>query len=279
MAGTSGVLSGMDGAAWRALRRAYATIAVIVLSFNVVDVFTVLHDRARAGRPLPWFEPAIWEGSSGLAMMVSIPIAWLAYRLAPPRPSWLRFGLVHAPATLLFSAVHVGLMLSIRLAIYAAVGGRYTLFPGQFAYEYRKDLIAYALTILLFWAFAEIEARRRPAQGASPALAYDIVEGGKTIRAPVAEILAVTSAGNYVEFALADGRRPLMRCTLAAVETELAPAGLVRTHRSWLINPACVRELEPTGSGDFIVRLDGGLEAPLSRRFPAALERVRMNGG
>jgi hypothetical protein len=269
----SGALGGMDGAAWRAVRRAYAAVAALILCFDLVDVFTILHDRAVAGRPLPWWEPALWEGSSGVAMLTATPIVYLALRLAPPRPSWIRFTLVHGPATLLFSLVHVGLMVAIRMAVYAAAGGRYATGPGQFPYEFRKDVIAYAVAALLFWAFTEIQARRR-APDTAPA-DFDIIEGSKVIRTRPGEILAVSSAGNYVEFLLADGRRPLMRTTLAAVEAVLGPSGFVRTHRSWLINPGRVRELEPAGSGDFTVRLDGGLEAPLSRRFPEALRRLR----
>ena len=84
----------------------------------------------------------------------------------------------------------------------------------------------------------------------------------------------MSSAGNYVEFWLADGRRPLMRATLAAIEVELEAYGFVRAHRSWLVNGARVTGLEPDGSGDWTVEL-GEVRAPLSRRFPEALARLR----
>ena len=42
----------------------------------------------------------------------------------------------------------------------------------------------------------------------------------------------------------------------------------------WLVNAARVTELRPEKSGDYAVRL-GDLEAPLSRRFPEALARLR----
>jgi hypothetical protein len=87
--------------------------------------------------------------------------------------------------------------------------------------------------------------------------------------------LAARSAGNYVEVHLVDGRKPMLRGTLASVETALKPHGFVRTHRSWLVNPLRVRELTAEGSGDFRVGLDGGAEAPVSRRFPQALETLK----
>lgn len=94
------------------------------------------------------------------------------------------------------------------------------------------------------------------------------------MRTPIADIVAVRSAANYSEFLLADGRRPMMRIALGAVEARLAPRGFVRTHRSWLVNAARVSGLRPQGSGDYAVEL-GALEVPLSRRFRAALESLR----
>ena len=92
---------------------------------------------------------------------------------------------------------------------------------------------------------------------------------------PVGEILAAKAAGNYVEFALDDGRRPLMRASMAQIEAALSPHGFLRTHRSWLVNPARVRGLSATGSGDFRIDLGGGLTAPSSRRYPDAVRRLR----
>ena len=88
------------------------------------------------------------------------------------------------------------------------------------------------------------------------------------------DILAVTSAGNYVEFLLVDGRRLLMRASLQGMEAELAPRGFLRTHRSWLVNSRKVTALRPEGSGDYTVDL-GAQAVPLSRRFPEALAKLR----
>ena len=84
----------------------------------------------------------------------------------------------------------------------------------------------------------------------------------------------MTSAGNYVEFVLRDGRRLMMRSPLSGLESELAPRGFLRTHRSWLINAAKMTALKPEGSGDYTVELEG-LNAPLSRRYPDALSKLR----
>ncbi|WP_246396112.1 LytTR family DNA-binding domain-containing protein [Gluconacetobacter tumulisoli] len=66
-----------------------------------------------------------------------------------------------------------------------------------------------------------------------------------------------------------------MRASLKTVEQALAPHGLMRTHRSWLVNAAHVREIVPTGSGDFDLAIGDGGIVPLSRRYPDTLERLR----
>ena len=66
-----------------------------------------------------------------------------------------------------------------------------------------------------------------------------------------------------------------MRATLSSVESALAGAGFVRTHRSWLANPAHVTEIEAEGSGDYGIGLTDGTRLPLSRRYPEALARLR----
>ena len=50
---------------------------------------------------------------------------------------------------------------------------------------------------------------------------FDIRDGAKLVRAGLADILAVSSAGNYAEFHLADGRKPLMRASLASLVSGL----------------------------------------------------------
>jgi DNA-binding LytR/AlgR family response regulator len=65
-----------------------------------------------------------------------------------------------------------------------------------------------------------------------------------------------------------------MRSSLSALESELSPRGFLRTHRSWLINAARMTALKPEGSGDYTVELES-VAAPLSRRFPEALAKLR----
>jgi DNA-binding LytR/AlgR family response regulator len=200
----------------------------------------------------------------------------LAWRVAPPntRPYWRL--LLHVPAALIFSFFHVGGFLLLRKLIYWLAGSHYGFgapFADQFVYELRKDAFGYVLFVGAFTLLAHL-LRQKPQEFARESQVFDIRDGARLIRVRMDEIVAVTSAGNYVEFLLRDGRRPLMRSPLSVIETEFAPRGFVRTHRSWVVNASAVTGLKPEGSGDYTVEL-GAVAAPLSRRYPQALVQLR----
>jgi DNA-binding LytR/AlgR family response regulator len=63
--------------------------------------------------------------------------------------------------------------------------------------------------------------------------------------------------------------------TLAEAQARLEGWDFLRTHRSWLVSPGRVRSLTAEGSGDYGLELEGGVTAPLSRRYPDAARRLR----
>ncbi|HYD11269.1 MAG TPA: LytTR family DNA-binding domain-containing protein [Allosphingosinicella sp.] len=272
---TSGAAGGTSGTTDRAdWIVAYAVLTVATLLFATVNVLSYLDERTAMGRLVPWWEPAVWEGTSGIVLLL---LAWipmlLVTRFPPYGPRWPRAFAVHLAATVPFSLAHVGLMIALREGAYALAGEDYRFGGGGLLYEYRKDVLSYALYAATFWIVLSLRRRgRAPEAGPS---SFEIDEGQRQIRVRPADILCVRSSGNYVEFSLADGRRPLMRATLGKVAAALAEAGFVRTHRSWLVNPAHVTEIEAQGSGDYGIGLVDGTRLPLSRRYPEALARLR----
>jgi hypothetical protein len=265
--GISGDALGTGGTSRRTFWYGYATTSVFSGVVDLLNVLTIQHDRPRLGL----LEPAIWEGSSWLSLLIFFPIAWVFWRLASLRVRWLL--LLHIPGALLYSLAHVGGFIALRKFAYWALGSHY-VFGENFLYELPKDVLAYGLFVAGFALIEHLLRQQQLIQIPGQSLTFDIRDGARLTRVRLSDILAITSAGNYVEFALEDGRRLLMRKALSAVESDLAGRSFVRTHRSWLVNSARVTALKPEGSGDYEISL-GSLTVPLSRRFKTALEKLR----
>lgn len=265
------------GADVRDLRRGFAIVTLVAMMVVTVNALTTLADVEDVRSWEPWS----WEITSAITTILAIWIPWLTTAAAPPDAAlgsgWRSkssFLVTHLIGVLAFAALHVAGFVILRGLIYDWMGAGPYEFGDRFIYELRKDTLSYATFVATFWVLGYL--RRRRDEPVRP-VSFDIRDGARIIRAALPDIVAVSSAGNYVEFWLADGRRPLMRATLAAIEVELERFGFVRVHRSWLVNAARVTALEPDGSGDWTVEL-GGVAAPLSRRYPQALERLRSPG-
>ena len=273
--GTTGGLFGMTGEERLWLGRAWLLGACLIVAISVVNVLTIQHDAPRLGV----IAPAIWESSSALVTLFIFAIpAGMAFWMIHARPRWWIAAPAHLAAVLAYSVLHVSGFVALRKLGHAALlHERYDFGPlsTEFPYEFRKDMMSYGLATIIYWlALRRSALKPLEALTPSPPATFDIQDGARLIRVPVAEILAVRSAGNYVEFVLADSRQPLMRSPLGAVLESLSDHGFVRCHKSWLVNTARVTGLRPEGSGDYAVEL-GALEVPLSRRYPDALAALR----
>lgn len=263
----------------RVFALSYAVATLGVLTVNTINVLNGLQEARQHGVAFSPQAAILAEGSSGLTIIALVPLIWWAGRRWPPRAKdWLKLVFIHWACATGFSVLHVAGMLAIRRVFSTGRGLPFGV--DAFLYEYRKDLLVYAIMLatgmlLRQWFEPRPAPPPAPSDARGPEPMFEIRDGARLIRSPVAEIAAAVSAGNYVEFKLVDGRTPLMRTTLAAVEAQLSPYGFTRTHRSWLVNAARVREIERAGSGDHRLALEGGVEAPLSRRYAEALERLR----
>jgi hypothetical protein len=265
--GISGAFAGTNGKVYLI---GLAALAVFIAGYDLIAVWNDQHYRPDFGT----IQPVIWEATSALGFVAYSTIAWLALQIAPleQRP-WWRTALVHLGAVPVYSLLHVATFLALRKGIYALAGAHYHYgFFDEIGFEFGKDVLAYFLMVTVYWVVARL--LREAAVPVETGGLFTIRDGARIVRVKPSDILAVSSAGNYVEFALRDGRRPMMRTPLSAIETELAPRGFVRVHRSWLVNTAQMTGLKPQGSGDYTVEL-GALSVPLSRRFPEALAKLR----
>jgi hypothetical protein len=266
--GISGGPFGTSGTSRRTFCYAYATSAVFAGVANLLNILTIQHGRPSLGL----LEPAIWEGSSWLAMVFFFWVGWIFWRLAPLQSGWRL--LLHIPGAVIYSLAHVGGFIALRKFAYWVLGSHY-VFGENFLYELPKDVLAYGLFVAGIALVEHLLRQQQLIQAPGQTLTFDIRDGARMTRVRLSDILAITSAGNYVEFALQDGRRLLMRSPLSALESDLEGRGFVRTHRSWLVNAARVTALKPEGSGDYEISL-GDLDVPLSRRFKPALAKLRQ---
>lgn len=89
---------------------------------------------------------------------------------------------------------------------------------------------------------------------------------------PVADIVAVVGADDYVELRLTDGRRMLHAARLDRLEDELPPSFL-RIHRSVIANLAHVRGMERDGGQSRLLMYDA-LPLPISRKRLSAVREA-----
>jgi DNA-binding LytR/AlgR family response regulator len=111
----------------------------------------------------------------------------------------------------------------------------------------------------------------------SPQLLW-LRDGSARIRIEPRDIVAVSSAGNYVEHGLTGGRTLLVRATLAAEEARLTSFNIVRVHRTRLVNLSRVTALKAGTNGDFELTLDTGQTVSGSRRYRGAVISIEQLG-
>lgn len=255
-------------------------LLMFVVLQTVVNATSVIDEARRFGRALPVWMPWTWEASGALAWIAVAPLIVLTVlRLRPPRLSWPATLATHFALTVPVSLAHVGLMVAMRKVIHALAETQYRLAPNileALLYEWRKDVMHYALTAA---AFAAIDwlAKRADSEAVRPApvprieARIEVRDGSRTLWLAPADIQWAQAAGNYVELHTANGML-LHRATLASLERELAPYGFVRIHRSRLIRRDVVRAVETNASGDFDVVLTDGTRTGGSRRYRSSLE-------
>lgn len=273
--GTDGARFGLNGAERNGVIASWVIGISISTLVNIMNVANRIQMQPAEPPAAAWTDELTSLAALSIAYLSPLFAAvWIRRRGRPLLPST---SLVLA-AIALFAGLHIGVSSLLRVWLYPnLLGHPYSLgwLRESGGGEVAKDVAIFGVT---FWVAYHVLLWRvsvlRPTPAAASESTFDIQDGPRLIRTRLGDILAVRSAGNYAEFQLADGRRPLMRTSMAALEVTLAPLGFVRTHRSWLVNAGRVTGLRPEGSGDYAVEL-GGAEAPLSRRFPRALAALR----
>jgi two-component system LytT family response regulator len=80
------------------------------------------------------------------------------------------------------------------------------------------------------------------------------------------EVVAVEAQGNYVLLQRPSGSY-LLRGLISALAEKLKPYGFLRIHRSVIVNSACVQEIHPCDTGEYMLRTRNGKEYTVSRTY------------
>ena len=260
----------------------FAAIAAVALAIGIVNAFSGAQDAAWRGDSYDIGRRLFWEMSSIAVILLLLPMLVLAVRRMRRTHHLVARAAIGVTALLGFSALHVTGMVWVRkLALWLAGGAydfRFSL--ATVLYEFRKDAVAVVLIAATIWL---LESRRElksaavassappaPPPQSSPDLIW-LRDGTSRIRVVPRDILWVASAGNYIEYSLADGTQHLIRGTLAAAESELARFSIVRVHRTKLANLDRVRGVDLKASGDFELAFDNGQTLGGSRRYRPAV--------
>ena len=265
----------------RADRKTWLYFACFLFASFVVESLSDQHVLLRTGDPypnLPWLSQA---SSHGVILALTPFITFMLSRFPLTAEAWKVNLLVHATATIAFSAVHILAMVAIRKLLSPIIFG----VPYEFGltdvsvwlYEFRKDVLTYTLIAALFWLNRMVEQRALDERGAKRDATdlhrLTLKSGGRSYFVNAPDVISAKAAGNYVEV-VTEGREYLARMTLTELSRLLQAAGdrHVRVHRSHLVNLDRVSEIVPTGEGDVTLRLDTGAEVPGSRRYRAQYE-------
>jgi predicted nucleic acid-binding protein len=270
----AGVRNGRNGGHWWTVFLALVLAAAAICTVNALSM---IHDAVRAGIEVPWWRPWVEEYSSLAGFIMALPLAaWVADFGCGSRPLGVRIATWIAGSAA-FSLVHVGAMVGLRELVWLLASGDYSFHAAdEWLYEYRKDLIAYALALAFFYISKSRapQLQRSHSPDALPGRAL-LKDGARQVAVDTTTLSAACGGGNYVELIFADGRRQLLRSTVVSAELALSSRGFTRTHKRWLVRLASIEGMERTDAGDFKLRLAGGVEARLSRRRLEAVRRVR----
>jgi hypothetical protein len=279
--GTNGARRGISGADWML----FGSIGAVAIGIGIVNALSGAQDSAWHGGPYNVGIRLFWEMSSILVIILLAPALFVAVKRMRQIVGWpLRLALA-ATAIVAFSTLHIAGMVGLRKFAMFLIGGTYDFrfSVATLVYEFRKDIITCLLIGGALWL---IDSRREALQARlvatsappdPPSATSHMVwlrDGTTRIRIEPREILWISSAGNYVEYYLADGSNQLVRGTLAAEEARLTRFSVVRVHRARLVNLSRVTGLKGGPSGDFELTLDSGQSISGSRRYRGALASI-----
>jgi hypothetical protein len=266
----------------------YIAIGVISLGIGLVNALSRAQDALWRGAPYDLGTQLLWEMTSILVILLLVPLLLAGTRRMRRSPSLFgQVGIAFATAAI-FSILHIAGMVVLRKLLLGLAGGGYDFHfsLATVLYEARKDIVTVLLIGSSIWLFdrsrgpAPSELAPPPNGDTASAIpqGFWLRDGASRVRVMPADIVWVGSAGNYIEYGMADGTKHLIRGTLASAENQLAGFNIVRVHRTRLANRDRITALTARPSGDFDLTFDTGETLQGSRRYRGAVSLHEPTG-
>lgn len=261
----------------------------------VLNSLTVIMDVQRAALAFAAWKPVVWETSSGLLMLLLVPVLVLFTRRYPlHQDTWRSHLPYYVVASIIWSLLHVLGMVALRKFVYALQGEHYDFgyWPKELIYEYMKDVREFVATVALIHAYRFILLRLQgeaslldepdvgpPVDAVERPERFLVRKLGREFLVAANDIEWIQASGNYANLRVR-GRDYPLRSTIAGVETRLDPQRFARVHRSYIVNLDQVTMIEPLDTGDARLHLKDGTTLPCSRRYRSGLrERAGSSAG
>lgn len=261
----------------------YGILVVYFFINAAINASSVWMEHSRNGdNTLQMWEPIVWEYSSAVSTLLLLPILfWWFSRYPLQLTGFRRQLLAHAGGSLLFSLLHVAIMVVLRELIYHWLGENYDFGPlmREFFYEYRKDvwgylslLISYHLVLFVYSRLKgeahqlDSEDDSNTALSAKAPEHFLVKKLDKEFLIRTVDIEWLEASGNYVNLH-SKGRIYPLRATLSNTLQQLSANGFSRIHRSLAVNHNAIDSIRYDSSGDGDILLKNGQQLALSRRY------------
>ncbi|TQV72169.1 LytTR family transcriptional regulator [Aliikangiella marina] len=259
-------------------------LAFFIINGAILATSVIMEDSRDGSLGNKLWEPFVWEYSSAIGTLLLLyPIFKLIQRFPIFGQAFVLTLLIYLLASIVFSLLHVGIMVGIRHIVYWLVGSRYSFGDVWFEllYEYRKDLMSFIFIITAYYSYQFISSRligeANPVGDSEDSPNNQscdrllVKKLGKEFIIKVEDVEWLESSGNYVNLHLG-GRIYPTRATLSGLVAQISEKGFCRIHRSHAVNLDAIDSITPLNSGDSEVKLTNGKVLNLSRRYKDELK-------
>jgi hypothetical protein len=264
----------------------YLLLALYFFINAAINASSVWMEHSRDGSSnLQLWEPIVWEYSSAISTLLLFPLLFWWFNRYPLQLCTIRRQLLaHLLGSLLFSVLHVGLMVALRELVYHWQGGNYNFGPlvREFFYEYRKDAWGYLSFLigyqLVLFVYSRIKGEAHQLDSAEDSGTMPLAKApehflvkklDKEFLIRTDDIEWLEASGNYVNLH-SKGRIYPLRATLSNTLLQLSSKGFSRIHRSLAVNHNAIDSISYDSSGDGDILLKNGRQLALSRRYKDA---------